>query len=126
MSVKTWEVLVNETDPASSVIISDGEDDLLEVFHRGRATVSRTQVEAIEIANRIVATRDDSWQPIETAPKDGNEILIVVAGIGNPARVGFWDAAFDPGVWSKWPGREPMRPTHWKPLPIAPETTGAS
>lgn len=55
MSTKTWEVLVNETDPASSVIVSDGEDDLLEVFHRGRSTVSRTQAEAIEIAGRIVA-----------------------------------------------------------------------
>ncbi|HEX2753673.1 MAG TPA: hypothetical protein VHP34_11335 [Alphaproteobacteria bacterium] len=55
MTAKTWEVLVNETDPASSVIISDGDDDLLEVFHRGRATVSRTQAEAIEIARRIVA-----------------------------------------------------------------------
>ena len=61
------------------------------------------------------------WQPIETAPLDGKEILITTAGIGTLVRVGFWDEARE-GVWSVWPGRERMIPTHWMPLPPPPQT----
>jgi hypothetical protein len=60
-----------------------------------------------------------NWQPIETAPKDGYDILAVE---GPFVRIVFWDTARG-GLWSKWPGREPMHPTHWMPLPALPEIT---
>lgn len=59
------------------------------------------------------------WQPIETAPKDGTEILvfddgayIVTPWIEGDDQSGWWDNGFmDPP------------PTHWMPLPAPPERT---
>lgn len=59
----------------------------------------------------------EGWQPIETAPKDGTDILILHQGL---ARIGFFDKAKD-GVWSIWPGRATASPTHWMQLPPAPK-----
>ena len=57
----------------------------------------------------------DNWQPIETAPKDGTEIL---AWDGIEHKIARWD---EPSGWflSDW-----MRcyPTHWQPLPAPPES----
>lgn len=81
------------------------------------------------------------WQPIETAPRDGTDVIAWDKkfgarqtqwrnyGTGSPAK-----AAYDRGdgprgafVW-----REPIhnwvqdwRPTHWMPLPDPPETPDA-
>lgn len=57
-----------------------------------------------------------AWQPIETAPKNGRDILIFTK---QTIRLGFWDSARD-GVWSIWPGRELAHPSHWMPLPEVP------
>lgn len=67
-------------------------------------------------------TPADKWMPIESAPKDGTEILL------------YWQGhmlAFDVGYWSTDIGFEAWRdsggvkfytdPTHWMPLPAAPE-----
>ena len=62
---------------------------------------------------------NNGWRFIESAPKDGHDILATVAGIGQPVRIAFWEEARG-GVWSMWPGREPMEPTHWKPGPRGP------
>lgn len=64
------------------------------------------------------------WQPIETAPKDGYDILVSRSYLGEPVRLAFWDEARG-GQWSIWPGRECIDPTHWMPLP-SPPTTGTS
>ena len=62
-----------------------------------------------------------NWLPIETAPKDGYEILITNSGIGMVVRIAFWDNARG-GGWRVWPGREePIHaPSHWMPLPTSP------
>lgn len=74
----------------------------------------------LAIARAIQAERNRStWQPIESAPKDGTDILITTEGYGMLVRIGFYDAARD-GVWSIWPGRDRMNPTHWQPLPSPP------
>lgn len=81
------------------------------------------------------------WLPIETAPKDGGEILLFGDGrvtSGNwsaPSEVprliyrdGFapeeeWDE-WEP-YWASWDGgfTEEHPPTHWMPLPPPPEKT---
>ena len=60
---------------------------------------------------------ETAWQPIETAPKDGTFILCFVDAYMKPM-VLFWDSLY-------W--REPAnmlglkkQPTHWMPLPKAP------
>lgn len=69
------------------------------------------------------------WQPIETAPKDGTQILL--AEIGHGAFLGWW-GAHDQGPDNWWfldpalPGDcrnswiENYGPTHWRPRPPPP------
>jgi hypothetical protein len=61
------------------------------------------------------------WQTIETAPKDGSDILIVRL---NRVRVGFWRPKEGRwgfygagGVWAE----KNNPPTHWMPLPEPPK-----
>jgi hypothetical protein len=69
------------------------------------------------------------WLPIETAPKDGTEVLLYLPAPWDEVRVAHWFAP-----WSNWQERDdpnPSRdeyvgigselPTHWQPLPAAPQ-----
>lgn len=91
----------------------------------------------------VEASPDGEWRPIETAPKDGSEILLGAAGrvtFGywlKPSDVprikyqdGFapeeeWDD-FEPS-WMSWDGgfTEEAPPTHWMPLPAPPRAVEA-
>jgi hypothetical protein len=81
-----------------------------------------------------------TWQPIETAPKDGTEILgfhFWEYGFGKPSVCGPWTMAFLRKNWMASWGGQPvieymsdfgttyketeMMPTHWMPLPDAPD-----
>lgn len=57
------------------------------------------------------------WQPIETAPKDGTELLCYVR---NKSHGDIYDIAewWNGGWWWDWCDD----PTHWMPLPPAPAT----
>lgn len=63
------------------------------------------------------------WQPIETAPKDGEELLLccryVVDGEDHSV---FWVDLWYDGWWLRYPKIvfTPAQPTHWMPLPPAP------
>lgn len=69
------------------------------------------------------------WQPIETAPRDGTEILgwceigVVVVSWNeqrfhkNPKP--YWDSNRQSVTWM----REYCQPTHWQPLPQPPKET---
>jgi len=71
--------------------------------------------------------REEMWQPIETAPKDGTPILIACSyGLG--VRIGQWhdyhDNANTRQLGPRWgflfiAGRD-VDPTHWMPLPAPP------
>ena len=55
-----------------------------------------------------------TWQSMDTAPKDGSEILLWDAG--KFAVVGYWNV-----LSSHWTtGDYVLVPTHWMPLPEAP------
>ncbi len=69
-----------------------------------------------------------NWQPIETAPKDGQPILL--GWTGGSSDLGFWVA--DPSRnyweltgWFLWDSNvlcdRPSKPTHWMPLPEGPK-----
>lgn len=70
-----------------------------------------------------------NWQPIETAPKDGRNILV---SDGRLVSIGGWLTDIDHGA--EWEGQIGMagwwafdlgpnndRPTHWMPLPEPPK-----
>lgn len=64
----------------------------------------------------------NEWQPIETAPRDGNNILLFWCGV---VRMGFWlDNSKTMQAWDGWvpADRKSFRdnPTHWRPLPAPP------
>lgn len=81
-----------------------------------------TQVEIILSA--LEAQRDDGWQPIETAPKDGTRFLACNSDglviIGRMTGASFRNFAADSFV-----GSNNTTPTKWQPLPPPPTSEGA-
>jgi len=83
------------------------------------------------------------WQPIETAPKDGTRVFLwlpKIEGVQHEKRIesawscwNCWGNEYGNGpaynvVWvqgkySKEPKHEHIQPTHWMPLPEAPNAT---
>ena len=65
-----------------------------------------------------------NWQPIETAPRDGMEILAYreYSGI-TIASWADWISYSDLDPKSRWENRDgfEIHPTHWMPLPKPPE-----
>jgi hypothetical protein len=64
----------------------------------------------------------EAWQPMETAPKDGTEILAYWG-----PKVDGGDNCIDTTIWHEWKWTDPedtdteyAAPTHWMPLPAAP------
>lgn len=64
---------------------------------------------------------NDNWQPIETAPKDGSQILLYGRVDSDRAfrHIGFWSER-----WNDWLDMTMSFsvPTHWMPLPAPPES----
>lgn len=69
----------------------------------------------------------EGWSPIETAPKDGSEILVwrPHENSDHPAHIGIdlWKMYDSKGVW--WRSRPGQFPTHWRPLPTPPSSAPA-
>ncbi len=78
--------------------------------------------------SRAPTPSPDGWQPIETAPRDGTEVLILRDGrlaLGwwsddpyRPEPVPFWHGTDVHDYGKKW--AQKTQPTHWMPLPAAP------
>jgi Protein of unknown function (DUF551) len=68
------------------------------------------------------------WQPIETAPKDGTDVLLYLPDADPPVRLGRYVAqgVTRSGHWFSYAGRvksprdREIVPSHWMPLPEAP------
>ena len=70
-----------------------------------------------------------SWQPIETAPKDGTKVWLFIPSDEPQQVVGLFDTWGDHSWWA-YADRvlqditgEAGTPTHWMPLPAPPEPT---
>ncbi len=57
--------------------------------------------------------RQDTWQTIESAPRDGRSVILYNGYVV----VGWWDRKWINHEWNT------MKPTHWRPLPEPPEVT---
>lgn len=69
----------------------------------------------------LLAERE--WQPIETAPKDGTEVLLWIDDDEESPRKGHWEPRLSlnrPHKWSVAYGWCEDKPTHWMPLPAPP------
>lgn len=88
-----------------------------------------------QAAARLDAPRVDpsrEWQPIATAPKDGEVVLICFANAGGQIAMAAWVAepysSEDPedGHWRGFLAMlgvtDFIEPTHWMPLPAPPES----
>ena len=72
------------------------------------------------------------WQPIETAPKDGTEVLLFYPEYTQPVKTGRWEHVrhFANGKL-KWESRkwtsdfDEVTPSYWMPLPPPPEDADA-
>ena len=76
-----------------------------------------------------MADHPAQWQPIDTAPKDGTDVLLYLPKADPPVRVGRYVAkgVIRSDYWFFYTGairssREwEIVPSHWMPLPEAPE-----
>lgn len=72
--------------------------------------------------------REDAWRPIESAPKDGTDIIVYRPKFDGDyiPQVGL-DYWMTKGVlaptWGK--SRKDCPPTHWQPLPRAPKSSSS-
>lgn len=58
------------------------------------------------------------WQPIDTAPKDGTEVIVLIRP--KVIRLGwFFAPSSRTANWCDENGRK-IKPTHWMPLPLPP------
>jgi hypothetical protein len=73
-------------------------------------------------ARRLEVLLTADWQPIETAPKDGGNVMLwcvdLVGGNGRVA-TGSWHYTYD-GSWWDYHMEYTLNPTHWMPLPAPP------
>lgn len=72
----------------------------------------------------VIVPIETGWRPIETAPKDGTNILLA-----HPSAVfdGYWDElsrGWVDDVTDLYEDKITYEPTHWMPLPPPPEGSG--
>lgn len=79
---------------------------------------SQPETTRAEVVRRLIDdARTGHWRPIETAPADGRSLLLWSPDI-HPT-TGRWHD----GQWQTLTGFFAGDPTHWTPLPAAPEDT---
>lgn len=129
-------------DEANADFVAHARTDIPDLI----AAVRERDAEIERLRARVAELEAGDWQPIETAPKDGVEILLgYPEKTGRPARStsGFWIEADEPifedcgaefscpeygdpvcpAGWVTADGgfAEEAPPTHWRPLPAPPK-----
>lgn len=104
-----------------------------ELVKRLEAEADRLRADDVRAAHAMDDARDRiealmaerQWQPIETAPKDGTDIIVLLTHMERPrAWTGRWHKglkrwSIDHGMQRYQPA-EMAYPTHWMPLPQPP------
>ena len=126
--IRCWELIkntaVDEYDP-----ISKNSGLLFKNHKTGNfAFISEPDLQAMEAALASRASVD-TWQDIETAPKDGTQILVHCGGVATSICLARYKKAktlrdsdmWVTNVWTEEIGFSKTRvvPTHWQPLPAA-------
>ncbi len=87
-----------------------------------KTDVGQPAIPLLPASNGSAAT----WQPIETATKDGTRLLLWAAGsAADEIEVGYWSTSVWTygGGWINCENRSDtvvLKPTHWMPLPMPP------
>ncbi len=71
----------------------------------------------------VTHQHDTGWLPIETAPRDGRELLLFVPAARVKVSGGYWDEHPKCRCWiAGGYMRKTCPPTHWRPLPEPPDS----
>lgn len=118
--------------------MSDLDDDVARAVHDATmdaerattiASAEAAETQALRAAKAALAAAPGRWLPIESAPRDGTEVLLALWDGNNPRNgrvlsVGHWHE----GMWHNDCPRDKTTelypPTHWQPLPAPPEEHG--
>lgn len=91
-------------------------------FRLGLADRDRHAVEVgVAIDHAIEVMKRGLWQPIETAPKDGTDIIVNMPQVESGCTFIYWKDGWRLTYDGKFLGPHVIKPTHWMPLPDAPE-----
>lgn len=142
-AVKEWEEQIRSLERQKSeltariaelektITVVEGEQEFARLaqakhFEYHREVSRRSLAERDELKKQLAeARKDSSWQPIETAPKDGTVILACAHDWKRPTEMKWNNFT---GLLTFMNGTHPMftPPTHWIPLPSTPlpETEG--
>ena len=122
---------------SSSAMADEGEMihllswyEIRNLLRADAAELRRQHTRIAELEAQLEATHPSppegmvgEWRPIETAPKDGSEVLVNATGIG--LVVVYWSD--DESQWGTGLGYlNGEAPTHWMPLPLPPTTAAGS
>lgn len=85
--------------------------------------------EGVAKAVAAVVRAESQWQPIETAPRDGTDVLIYVPYYPDGARIetgwfsskGYWESYSRLYAGEHHSPLCRLQPTHWQPLPEPPK-----
>jgi len=103
-----------------SATIEDGlQGGIVKISDRLETACVTKRPPTLEEVAAVRLLESSEWQPIETVPKDGTEILLWYADM-KAVNVAFWDGGqwrirYAEGEHDLW------EPTHWMHLPAPPE-----
>lgn len=95
------------------------EDGLIDAIYEGADLI----LASLTTPERAIAAESDGWEPIESAPRDGREILMAYGfGTGDvaPPLVVAWDTKEGGWIAVGFEQHIETEPTHWCPLPSSP------
>lgn len=85
--------------------------------------VAATYIEGMGVLNAMTWQKwqkeaESPWKPIETAPKDGTEVLIYAPAVG--VLMARWNDDIWVDAMVQFNGACPAQPTLWMPVPVPP------